>query len=123
MCSVGPSWQFVSSPPGWWAIYKNKAGGRMAMPIVCWRLMPDNRDEASIANSPDRQVPYGEPMIHGGDGLLESCFGQGSPIPGDKNNFRYDFRDGWMFDYADFIPKTKGILRKPEGDAIYWEVL
>ncbi len=123
MYTIGSPWQFITSPPGWWAIYKGKDGKHIALPIVAWRMMPDNRDEDNIANSPDKQEPYGEPMIHGGDGMLESAFGQGNPIPGDKNGFRYDFRDGWMFSYSDYIPKIKGILRQPEGDVIYWEVL
>jgi hypothetical protein len=121
--STSPSWQFIASPPNWWAIYKNDKGHKIALPIVSWRLIADNRDPEDIANSPDRQCPYGEPLIMGGDGLLESCFQEGNLIPGNTHGFRYDFRDGWMFAYADFIPKMKGILRKPEGDCIYWEVL
>ncbi len=116
------NWQFITSPPGWWAIYK-KEGKRMALPIVSWRMMADNRDPETIENDPQHENPYGEPLIMGGDGLLESCFQEGNVIPGDKNNFRYDFRDGWMFDCAEYYPKIKGILRKPEGDCIYWEVL
>jgi hypothetical protein len=85
--------------------------------------MHDNRDPDTIENDPQHENPYGEPMIMAGDGLLESCFGQGNFIPDSEHKSRYDFADGWMFAYAEYYPKIKGILRKPEGDCLYWEVL
>jgi hypothetical protein len=115
------SWSFISSPPGWWAIYC-RDGNRMAMPIVAWRMDTDNRDPEDILNNPEAASPYGEPMIQSGDGMLESAFGQGGYI-GHELKQRSDFRDGWMFEYADFIPKTKGILRRPKGDCIWWELV
>ena len=96
----------------------------MALPIVAWRMVADNRSEEAIQAKPDLCTPYGEPLIHGGDGNLESVWGQGNLMPKpNPKGLCWDFRDGWTFEYADFIPKTKGILRKPEGDFIFWEVL
>lgn len=118
-----PDWSFITSPAGWWAIYE-KEGKRMALPIVAWRMVADNRGEEDAEGNPDRTQPYGEPIIHSGDGTLESAFGQGNVMPPpNPKKLCYDFRDGWTFEYADFIPKLKGVLRKPEGDCIYWEVL
>ena len=100
----------------------------MALPIVAWRMLSDNRDLEDIEKAPSKTHPYGEPMIMGGDGLLQSAFGEGnykdysfvtdsSKHPGS----RHDFRDGWDFQYAEFIPDIRGVLKKPEGDVIWWE--
>ncbi len=116
------NWQFISSPPGWWAFYYN-GKSKIALPIVAWRLKEDNRFEDDQDGDPDNARPYGEPLIQAGDGTLESCFGQGNYYTSaDGRKSRYDFRD-WVFDEAEYIPKIKGILKKPQGDCIYWEVL
>lgn len=115
-------WNFISSPPNWWAIYSRKSEV-VAFPIVAWRIVSDNRDQGDIQRDPFRSTPYGEPMIMEGDGQLGSCYGQGNRKDFSDSSVCYDFRDGWEFQYADYIPKIKNVLRKPSGDVIYWEVL
>jgi hypothetical protein len=114
---------FISSPPGWFAIYERE-GKRMALPIVAWYMYADNRDQEDIESNPDGPQPYGEPIIHGGDGMLSSAFGQGNwVIHHGVREHRSDFRDGWELKWADYIPKTKGILRPPTGDSMFWELV
>ena len=117
------SWQFIASPPGWWVFYRRNDSERMALPVVAWRLLADNRYEEDIKKNPDGCQPYGDPMIMGGDGILQSAFDQGNYKNYDNGpgSIRTDFRDGWEFDYAEYIPDINGVLKKPSGDCIWWE--
>lgn len=123
MYTVGGGWHFISSPPGWWAIFADPQGKRWALPIVAWRILADNRIEAKDDDDLGRCQPYGEPIIHGGDGHLDSITQNGNYRPGEAvGGRRYDFVD-LEFLFADYIPKTKGRLKPPVGDNMCWEVL
>jgi len=127
-------WNFISSPPNWWVIFKKVTETvgidtdpekliclktiteRIAFPIVGWRILADNRAEGDMESA----VPYGEPLIMSGDGVLTSVFSQGNYS---EDGTRCDWRENWRFDYTEFIPSIHGTLEKPKGDVIFWKVL
>lgn len=108
------NWIFITSPPGWWAVYKQKGKEEFLLPIVAWRMLADNRHETDISQRPDDTTPYGEPIIHEGDGLLASAFRQGNYKEGEPiHGQRHDMCNA-DFLYAEYIPKTKGTLEQNE---------